>query len=548
MAKTRYENWTTRIYNFATAATNLWRQTTRQHNLEHNKYLPYFDGQDNFPLKWHKAISASPSATACVSTIQDFLEGVDFSDPDLSKKIVNSKGETFYQIHQKTCKDYGEFEGFYWRFMYDATGKITEWEVLPFENCRLGKPDSKGFISKILYNPYFGTSDYQLGKDTVEYDTFAPNNVKAQLLEQREKYKGQVLFVGTTNALSRFYPLPEAYSAFDWIETEAAIANYHRGKIKNGFLQSFLLLMPGNPNEPSKNPEYTSTPEQERKTRGQEFDEVISSNFMGEGDSNLMVQWYENKDEKPEVLPFPNAASSDMFINTDIQATKKITTAFKVMSVLANIHEGASLGGDANQIRVAVKMQQQRVKKKQRVLTDSYEMVWKKFSTPYNNPIDISPYNPYPELEVLDDKIWNAMSKDEQRDWIEKNTEIELFDDVPATVESPSTPVAKYENAVPVSFPDQIRANVKKSLEYQDKMGIPCGGKAGRQVSEDIMNNVNMGQRQLKRIYSYLKKNEKFSNSAYSEGCGAIQYQAWGGKEMFDFLEVKLKELDQWLN
>lgn len=549
MAKTRYENWTTRIYNFASDVTNLWRQPTRQHNLELNKYLPYFGDKDNFPLIWHKAISESPSATACVSTIQDFLEGVDFSDPELSKREVNSKGETFYQIHQRTCKDFAEFEGFYWRFMFDATGKITQWEVLPFENCRLGKPDSSGYISKIVYNPYFGTDDFQTLKDqdTTWYDCFNPKYVRDQYARDGEKYKGQVLFIGTTTALSRFYPLPEAYSAFSWMEAETGIANYYSGKIKNGFLQSFMLLMRGNPNEPSKNPEYTSLPEQERMTRGQEFDEVISKNFMGEGDSNLMVQWVENPDEKPEILSFPNAASSDMFINTDIQATKKITTAFKVMSILANIHEGASLGGDGNTVRVAVKIQQQRIKKKQRVLTDAYEMVWKNFSTLYTQPIDISPYNPYPELEVLDDKIWNAMTKDERRDWIEKNTEIELFDDAvePEAIEPTQ---ARVTNKIPTAFPDKVRANVKKSLDYQEKMGHKCGGRAGRQVAESIMNNENMGMRQLKRIYSYLKKNESMANSGLSDGCKSIEYQAWGGKEMFDFLEGELKRLDAWLN
>lgn len=542
-------NWLTTIYNFK----NLWRQPVRRENLTYDKYLPYFDDFDNFPLKWHKAISDSPSATACVSTIQDFLEGFGFSDTALEKKIVNSRGETMFQIHQRTTKDFGEFEGFFWRFMYDATGKITEWDVLPFENCRLGKPDDKGFISKILYNPYFGTSDFKISKDTVHYDTYAPKNVRLQMLEQGDKYKGQVLFVGTTNALSRFYPLPEAHSAYKWMRTEAGVADYHEDNINNGFLQPFMLIMKGNPNEASKNPEYTSVPEGERKTRAQEFDEVVSSNFMGaKRVGNMWVQWVENPDEKPETLTFPSNNSGDQFLQLDQQATKKITVAFKVPSILANINEGVSLGGDGNMIRVAVKLMQQRVVKKQRILTDAYSQVLANFSTPYVQDIVIVPYNPYPELEVLDDKIWDALTVEERRKWIEENTEIELFDDELVT-ESPEapTPIAatpRVLNAVPVSFPDKIRANVKKSLEYQDKMGIPCGGKAGRQVSEDIMNNVNMGQRQLKRIYSYLKKNEKFSNSAYSEGCGAIQYQAWGGKEMFDFLEVELKRLDAWLN
>ena len=129
---------------------NLYRQVANRTQLTGNDYLPYFDDYDNWPLKWHQAISESSSASSCVSTIADFLEGFGFSDTDLENRIVNSKGETFFQIHQKTTKDFAEFEGFYWRFKYSALGTITEWEVLPFENCRLGKPDDNVFILKFI--------------------------------------------------------------------------------------------------------------------------------------------------------------------------------------------------------------------------------------------------------------------------------------------------------------------------------------------------------------------------------------------------------------
>lgn len=182
-----------------TVFVNLWRQPTRRENLTFDKYLPYFGGNgyaDDFPLQWHKAISESPSATACLSTIQDFLEGFGFSDTELEKKVVNSRGETMWNIHQKTSKDLGEFQGFYWHFMFDATGKVTEWDVLPFENCRLSKPDSKGYIAKIVYNPYFGTKDFTTLKteETCYYDVWNPVSVRTQIGAQKEKYKGQVLF------------------------------------------------------------------------------------------------------------------------------------------------------------------------------------------------------------------------------------------------------------------------------------------------------------------------------------------------------------------
>lgn len=529
---------------FYTTVFNLFRQPTKSTNLSSDKYLPFFDKNDNFPLKWHKAISESPSATSCVSTIQDFLEGIGFSDPSLESIKVNYRGEDLFQLHQQTCKDFGEFEGFYWHFMFNALGQITEWRLLPFENCRLGKPDDRGYIAKIFYNPYFGTEDFTTirQKETICYHVFDPLAVQTQIAEEKDKFKGQVYFCGTTNALSRFYPLPEAYSAVEWMETEAAVALYHKEHVKNGLLQPYMLCPVGNPNEAENNPEDSSN--KKPVTRGQMFDAVIQKSFMGaKRVGNLIVHWITTKEEAPMVVALPTNANGDTFLAMDTQATKKITIAFKVPAILANINEGVSLGGDGNTVRVAVKLMQQRVKKKQRILTDAYETVLKKWITPYNAEITISPYNPYPELEVIDQKIWDALSTEEQRDWIEKNTEIELTEIAP-----PAPTQARISNAIPAQFPDKIKAGIKKALEHEDRVGIKCNTRGPRRMAEAILNGQNLGLRELKRIHSFLKARQGLANSLVSDGCNAIQYHAWGGKEMELFLESELKRVDQWLN
>lgn len=460
-----------------------------------------------------------------------------------------------FQLHHKTCKDFGEFEGFAWHFMYDGTGKITEWSILPFENIRLGKPDSNGYIAHIYYNPYFGTSDYStFRKDTICYDSYNPAAVKDQLAKQKSKYRGQVLFVGTVTALSRFYPLPEAHASMKWMKIERGVSDYHEDNINNGFLQPFMLAMIGNPDEPVNNPDVDSTATP--LTRAEAFDDLLEENFMGaKRVGNMMVGWYANKDELPVPIAFPSNNNGDLFVTVDNQATKKITIAFKVPAILANIHEGVSLGGDANQIRVAVKLMQQRVIKKQRILTDAYQGILRNFQEPYAQEITIAPYNPYPELEVIDDKIWNEMNSDERRDWIEKNTEIELSDEELAEPTEPNNEDARdianrlsVRNAIPISFPEEIRNSIKKALSYQDKMQLRCVSRGGRQLSEAVISNQSLGFRSLRRMYNYLKKNSQYETSLYSEGCNSVAYHAFGGKQMEKFLESELKRVNAWLN
>jgi hypothetical protein len=528
----------------------LRRQKSAPHQETFEGYLPYTK-TDNFPLEWHRVISNSPSGQSCVSTIADFLEGVGFSNPDLDKLVVNSQLQTFFQIHQETCKSLAEFEGFAWHFMYNGAGQIAEIRVFPFESCRLGKADDRGIISKIYYNPFFGTTEYTINssnrKCTQIYDTFNPTAVKDQIAKQGAKYKGQVLYVGSTTPLSRFYPMPEATSAIGWMKSEAGISDYHEDNINNGLLQPYMLIMKGDPNQPSTNPEYTNS--NPPTTIGMEFSDMMDKDFMGaKRVGNVMVQWVNNPDEKPEVLALPTNANSDTFITVDNQATKKITVAFKVPAILANIQEGVSLGGDGNMIRVAVKLMQQRVIKKQRILTDTYEKVLKIFTNPWTEPIVISPYNPYPELEVLDDKIWSAMTEEEKRKWINDNSEIELLDTAEPEVTSPDQATqAKVLNAIPVGFPESIRRTVQKALDHDEKMALGCGKRAGKDVGKQIIENHSMGQRQLKRIYSYLKKRPELANTPL-DSCESIMYHMWGGKEMETFLEAKIDQIDKWLN
>lgn len=528
---------------------NLYRQVASLFQLDFaDKYITY-GIEDAFPLKRALIVKQSPSATSCISTVCDFIEGDGLNDQDLANRIVNDRGETFAHIHSLTSQSLGENEGFYWLFKYNGMGAITNWYVLPFENCRLGQPDDTGFISKVHYNPFFGTDEYSSKKKYTQiYDIFQPQAVPAQLLEQKDKYKGQVFFYGTTTALNRFYPVPEYFSAKDAMEAEAAVEEYNKNDVTNGLVTPFMLLMKGNPDEPSGNPALKNhNGEGKPATLGQEADLYISENFQGSKRvGNLWLQWVNQGEEAPEVLALPSTSNEGKLNFIATNAKKSINIATKVPSVLANMQEGASLGGDGNEIRAAVKLMQSRVIKKQRLLTDSYSRALKLFVKPYLDEIRIVPYNPFPELQKVDPEIWDTLSVEEKRKWIKDNTDIELIEENENLV-NPS-PAAKFTNAIPLSFPEKSLKNIQKSLEYMDKMGVKCGGKPGKEVAQGILDGKPMGLRQVKRIYSYLKKNEVYSNKTFSEGCEVILYNAWGGKEMFDYLESKMEEIEKWLN
>jgi hypothetical protein len=516
---------------------NLFRKPIPRGEIISDKYIP-FGEKDAFPLIWRELIDNSPSGTSCLSTLKDFIEGYGFSDADLEKRIVNSRGQTLWQLHQEAVDSLGTFDGFYQLVRFNGAGQVTDWTNLFFENCRLGKPDSTGYISTIIYNPFFGTQYYNQNENVV-YNVWNPETVQDEIRVQGDGYKGQIFFFGTTTPLSRYYPKPEAFSAYRWMEIEAGVAKYHTGNINRGFMPKFMLTLFGNPNEPSTNPDYQDFNGGQPATVAQEFDDQINKDFMGiENLNNMWINWSNNKDEKPSIDPFPTAANGDMFLTLDNQATKKITIAWKVPSILANINEGVSLGGDGNMVRVAVKLMQQRVVNPQRYLTDAYQMILKRSANPYAQDIYITPYNPYPELEIIDDKLWNALTPEEQRRWIQKNTEISLDTPGQTTI----------QNVVSLKYPEKIVKSIKRVNDYILMTGQKCSGKWGEEIADRIVNNKNMGQKEMKRLKNYLKSNERFSNTVFSDSCDSLKYHQLGGKEMHDFLEAELTRVEQWLN
>src|SRR5687768_5001705 len=155
------------------------------------KFIPYFQDNNSFPNILADLVAGSPTATSCLSTLADFIAGEGFNQgKTLEDFVLNKQGLTFSQFHN-VCSDTMAHEwGVASLVKFNKAGGITEVFDVPFGYCRLGVPDSKGIISKIKYNPYFGTSLYD-HKDTVEYDVFNPGAAPVQFAKD-PNWKGQI--------------------------------------------------------------------------------------------------------------------------------------------------------------------------------------------------------------------------------------------------------------------------------------------------------------------------------------------------------------------
>lgn len=521
---------------------NLFRQPAQEVQIDRTEgILPY--GKDNsFPIRLAKLVHESPTAQASISIFSDFIEGNGFSDQSLKDKIINSRGDTFGHLHSLTCESFALFRGFAWLLKYNVSGDITEIHFIPFENCRLGIPDSSGVIGKIVVNPYFGTPLYMNNKKyTKEYDAYTPEKrfVIQQIATQKNKFKGQILYIGQTRPLSRFYPQPEYYSAKSWMAIDAGIQEYHENNLDAGFFQTVLLKMIGDPDAPSTHPEDQKTDEDGNKiptrTRGERFNIEMQKFTGSESKTKMLVLWEQLKDQMPELQAFPQITNENFFTNLQQVCDQKILMATKIPAILVNIGRENSLS-DGAQMANATRVMHDRVTKSQNLLERTYKDVLSKFLEPVSGEIKIINTNSFQELDAIDPLVWEVLTVEEKRKWVKENTEYPVSD----TATTQPVVEAKFKDIFFTDYPAGAKANARRALEHH----APCGTAMGKRRGEDIANGRPLSFKDIKSIYSYLKRNSGNKNKAW-ESCDPVLFHMWGGQEMLDYCAEKIKMINE---
>jgi len=168
---------------------------------------------------------------------------------------------------------------------------------------------------------------------------------------------------------------------------------------------------------------------------------------------------------------------------------------------------------------------------------------------PFTENITIVPYNPYPELESVDPSVWAELTSEERRKWIEDHTEIELIEEnlvEPAAPVEPNT-IPTQQNRITNlyfdTYPEKAKGNVKRSLEWQQKLETKCSKTSGLLLSNAILEGKPLGPKDIKRLSRYLSKNVLWNDKTYDNSCEKVLFDAWGGVEMMSWANEKLKEL-----
>jgi hypothetical protein len=94
-------------------------------------------------------------------------------------------------------------------------------------------------------------------------------------------------------------------------------------------------------------------------------------------------------------------------------------------------------------------------------------------------------------------------------------------------------------------YPEAAVNNAKRALKWADENGWgDCGEQTGKTRANQIANKENLSRDTIARISGF-RRHQQNKDVPYSEGCGGLMWDAWGGEAMIDWAERKLKQIER---
>ena len=94
-------------------------------------------------------------------------------------------------------------------------------------------------------------------------------------------------------------------------------------------------------------------------------------------------------------------------------------------------------------------------------------------------------------------------------------------------------------------YPESASNNAKLGIKRNKDLNNKCATQVGKVRAQQLARKEKFTKPTLKRIYSYLSRAEAYYDPSKPDACGTISYLLWGGKSMKNWVESKLKGLNE---
>ena len=92
-------------------------------------------------------------------------------------------------------------------------------------------------------------------------------------------------------------------------------------------------------------------------------------------------------------------------------------------------------------------------------------------------------------------------------------------------------------------YPQGARNNAKRALKWKKENGSSCGTSVGWTRANQLASGESLSRSTIARMASF-KRHQQHKDVPYSEGCGGLMWDAWGGSAGVNWAISKLKKID----
>jgi hypothetical protein len=94
-------------------------------------------------------------------------------------------------------------------------------------------------------------------------------------------------------------------------------------------------------------------------------------------------------------------------------------------------------------------------------------------------------------------------------------------------------------------YPEAASNNAKRALKWADENGWgSCGEATGKARANQLANKEPISRDTIARMASF-KRHQQHKDVPYSEGCGGMIWDAWGGDAGIEWAIRKLEQIDR---
>lgn len=329
----------------------------------------YANDTDNaYPERMDRLINNSVTAKSAASIMVQYLIGKGYG-PENDNLIINKdKNLKLIDFADDVADDLVKQRGVFIHLNWNALYKISDFSVIPFEWCRIGRTDSNDYSGKIAVCKEWlkpKKTDIQL------IDVFNPRKkvIDAQVEKAGgwEHYKGQVLFVNMDTKL--LYPLSRIDSVTEDCDSEAQASVYKNRLLRKGFFGNTLVVT-----RPLVGEGLDDKALLDAESEREQFQKAIKDSLGAENTGGVLCLEMDFAGEKLEdsilIKQIESKIDDKLFDYTETSVRENILVAFNNLpSGLVKTNESALFSNSGEAIREMKRTYWENTTKERNLLT-----------------------------------------------------------------------------------------------------------------------------------------------------------------------------------